>query len=94
MNGREMDILFRSCDDNGRKRRTDVSKGNRMAEGKLQIDQRVDRIEEAIMILAEEWYKRFPEFGPDMVDKIEQTLKGKTPVPWPTQEVVGASEEN
>jgi hypothetical protein len=59
-----------------------------MADGKLQIDQRVDRIEEAIMILATEWHRQ------DVIDKIEQTLKGKTPVPWPTQEAVGASEEN
>jgi hypothetical protein len=89
MSGRETDILFRSCDTNGRKHRMDVSKqGNRMADGKLQIDQRIDRIEEAIMILATESHRQ------DVIDKIEKTLKGKTPVPWPVQEAVGASEEN
>lgn len=45
-----------------------------MGDGKLQIDQRVDRIESAIMILANENHDQ------DIVDRIEQTLKGETPV--------------
>jgi hypothetical protein len=45
-----------------------------MGDGKLQIDQRVDRIESAIMILAKEGQDQ------DVVDRIEQTLKGETPV--------------
>jgi len=79
-NGRETDILSRSCDSNGRKHPTDVSDwGNRVGEGKLQIDQRVDRIESAIMILAQESHPQ------ETVDKIEQILKGKAYAePWPT----------
>jgi type III secretory pathway lipoprotein EscJ len=49
-----------------------------VADGKLQIDQRVDRIESAIMILAQENYPQ------ETVDKIEQILKGKAYAePWP-----------
>jgi hypothetical protein len=48
-----------------------------VGDGKLQIDQRVDRIESAIMILANELQN--PN-RPRVADKIEQTLKGETPV--------------
>jgi hypothetical protein len=45
-----------------------------MGDGKLQIDQRVDRIESAIRVLAE------AQPDQDVVDRIEETLKGGTPV--------------
>lgn len=45
-----------------------------MGDGKLQIDQRVDRIESALMILVREGHDQ------DVVDRIEQTLKGETPL--------------
>lgn len=52
--------------------------GNRVGDGKLQIDQRVDRIESAIMILAQESHPQ------ETVDKIEKILKGKVYAePWP-----------
>lgn len=60
-----------------------------MADGKLQIDQRVDRAQEAIMMLAREG-----DYDQDTVDRIEQTLKGKTPVAWPVKEEVSASRED
>jgi hypothetical protein len=48
-----------------------------MGDGKLQIDQRLDRVESAIMILANELQN--PN-RPRVADKIEETLKGGTPV--------------
>jgi hypothetical protein len=44
-----------------------------MGDGKLQIDQRLDRVESAIRILAE------AQPDQDVVDKIEETLRGGTP---------------
>lgn len=45
-----------------------------MGDGKLQIDQRLDRVESAIRILAD------AQPDQDVVDRIEETLKGGTPV--------------
>jgi hypothetical protein len=47
-----------------------------MGDGKLQIDQRVDRVEAAIMLLAQEGYSQ------EVVNKIEATLKGDESSPW------------
>jgi hypothetical protein len=49
-----------------------------MGDGKLQIDQRLDRVESAIRILANELQD--PALHRHITDKIEETLKGGTPV--------------
>ena len=45
-----------------------------MGDGKLQIEQRMDRVESAIRILAQESHEQ------DVIERVEQTLRGETPV--------------
>ena len=49
-----------------------------MGDGKLQIEKRMDRVESAIRILAQEG-----DYDQDIVERIEQTLRGETPVVQP-----------